>query len=352
MTTDNLASTSENIMYNTMVKTYRDGSKQILCATKRVFREPGWESNLVYPLNLRRMGTDRERREAAEAEIRRAMWEYKMMREGKLGEGPDLPEDWDADAPWWDIDPAWWTEAEAMRKEIKDRERSWESLQRSMRRARVKVRDYCLSTDMKYFCTFTLDQEKIDRYDIKVITKKLSKWLNNQVERKGIAYVMVPELHQDGAIHFHGMLTEGLEVVDSGTIIPRGEDRPRRPHSEKQAEAWLRDGGRKVYNLPGWPYGFTTALELEGNYEAAVNYVSKYISKGLGESPDYLPCKVGGRWYYSGGALGRPDVEFFNSNMEDLQDAFGGSAHAIDLSRSLSEVEMIVVWITAAGVPR
>lgn len=349
MTTDNLASTSENIMYNTMVKTYRDGSKQILCATKRVFREPGWESNLVYSLNQR---TPSEKLEAREREERRILWEIRQAREGKVLEGPDLPEDWEADAPWWDVDPAWWTEAQAARRDVRDRAMSWESLQRSMRRARVKVRDYCLSTDMKYFCTFTLDQEKIDRYDIKVITNKLNRWLSHQVQRRGIAYVMVPELHQDGAIHFHGMLTEGLEVVDSGTIIPRGEDRPRRPRSDEQERAWLRAGGRKVYNLPGWPYGFTTALQLEGCYEAAVNYVCKYISKCLGESPDYLPCKVGGRWYYSGGALGRPDVEFFNSNMEDLQDAFGGSAHAIDLSRSLSEVEMIVVWITAAGVPR
>lgn len=349
MTTDNLASTSENVMYNTMVKTYRDGSKQILCATKRVFREPGWESNSVYSLNQR---TPREKLEAREREERRILWEIRQAREGKVLEGPDLPEDWEADAPWWDVDPAWWTEAQAARRDVRDRAMSWESLQRSMRRARVKVRDYCLSTDMKYFCTFTLDQEKIDRYDIKVITNKLNRWLSHQVQRRGIAYVMVPELHQDGAIHFHGMLTEGLEVVDSGTIIPRGEDRPRRPRSDEQERAWLRAGGRKVYNLPGWPYGFTTALQLEGCYEAAVNYVCKYISKGLGESPGYLPCKVGGRWYYSGGALGRPDVEFFNSNMEDLQDAFGGSAHVIDLSRSLSEVEMIVVWITAAGVPR
>ena len=230
MTTDNLASTSENIMYNTMVKTYRDGSKQILCATKRVFREPGWESNLVYSLNQR---TPREKLEAREREERRILWEIRQAREGKVLEGPDLPEDWEADAPWWDVDPAWWTEAQAARRDVRDRAMSWESLQRSMRRARVKVRDYCLSTDMKYFCTFTLDQEKIDRYDIKVITNKLNRWLSHQVQRRGIAYVMVPELHQDGAIHFHGMLTEGLEVVDSGTIIPRGEDRPRRPRSDE-----------------------------------------------------------------------------------------------------------------------
>ena len=140
MTTDNLASTSENIMYNTMVKTYRDGSKQILCATKRVFREPGWESNLVYSLNQR---TPREKLEAREREERRILWEIRQAREGKVLEGPDLPEDWEADAPWWDVDPAWWTEAQAARRDVRDRAMSWESLQRSMRRARVKVRDYC-----------------------------------------------------------------------------------------------------------------------------------------------------------------------------------------------------------------
>ena len=78
MTTDNLASTSENIMYNTMVKTYRDGSKQILCATKRVFREPGWESNLVYSLNQR---TPREKLEAREREERRILWEIRQGAE-------------------------------------------------------------------------------------------------------------------------------------------------------------------------------------------------------------------------------------------------------------------------------
>lgn len=348
MLVEKLASTSDEVMYNSMVKTYRDGSKQILCATKRVFREPGWEPNLVYALNQR---TAREKREDDEREIRRELWQFRQDRMGLAGITTPLDPD-ELDLPWWELDPAEWSEANWLTVEARDRARDWENLQRSMRRAKVKVRDYCLSTDMKYFCTFTLDQKKIDRYDMKEITKKLNVWLGHQVQRKGIAYVMVPELHKDGAVHFHGMLTEGLDVVDSGTIIPNGEDRPRRPSSYRQGEAWLRAGGRRVYNLPGWPYGFTTALQLDGCYEKAVNYVCKYISKGLGESPDYLPQKVGGRWYYSGGDLGHPGVEYFNANMEDLQESFGDAAHGVSLSRNLADVEMIVVWITSEGVPR
>lgn len=216
MYVENLASTYDEVMYNTMTKTYRDGSKQILCATKRVFRQPGWEPDLVYGLNQ----LDPLKKEA----LRRAeLAKQRGLIGRKIWGGDDAPFDPDElELPWYELEPAEWTEAEAARIEDRDRRRAFENLQRSMRRAKVRVRDYCLSTDMKYFCTFTLDKEKIDRYDIKAITRKLNQWLNNQVKRKGIAYVLVPELHQDGAIHFHGMLTEGLDVVDSGTIIPSG----------------------------------------------------------------------------------------------------------------------------------
>ena len=30
---------------------------------------------------------------------------------------------------------------------------------------------------------------------------------------------------------------------------------------------------------------------------------------------------MGGRWYYSGGKLGRPDVEYLHLNVEDLEAA-------------------------------
>ena len=63
-----------------------------------------------------------------------------------------------------------------------------------------------------------------------------------------------------------------------------------------------------VWNLPGWSLGFTTALELVGDYHRAVSYVCKYIGKQ--QAPDGTgPDKPGGRWYYSGGELARPRVE-------------------------------------------
>ncbi len=148
-----------------------------------------------------------------------------------------------------------------------------------MRRARAQVRDLALCTDFKYFVTLTLNQGKINRYNMQEITKKMKNWLDNRVRRNGLKYVLVPEFHKDKAIHFHGFFNDVLPVVDSG-------------HKDKN--------GHVIFNLPSWTLGFTTAIKLYDDYHKAVSYVCKYIGKSSE--------KVGGRWYYSGGDLGRPEV--------------------------------------------
>lgn len=296
------------ITHNFMRKSYLDGSMQMIFANKKLFREPGWKDAELVTKNSKD-----ERRlliSADEAEDAAA----------RILEG----------------------ESEARKAE--------DNLDRALRRARVKVRDYALCTPMRWFATLTLDQAKVDRYDVDAMTRRLNMWLNHLVTRSGLAYVMVPELHKDGAIHYHALMTNAVDAVDSGTIIPRGEDKPRRPRSEGQRQAWLRCGGRIVYNLPQWPYGYTTALEISGYYEAAVTYVSKYISKG--HNLDRAPRKVGGRWYYHGGDLGRPEIAYDDVDFDVMRDAVGRAGHRVDVSDRLPGVEMIVVWVTPDGVLR
>lgn len=151
---------------------------------------------------------------------------------------------------------------------------------RSIRRARQHIKDYALCNDFKFFVTLTLDPKKVDRYNIREIVKSLNVWLDNRVRRYGLKYILVPELHKDGAIHFHGFFNDALKVVES------------KVYSES----------KKIYNLPSWTYGFSTAIELYGEYEKAVSYVCKYVGKSCE--------KIGGRWYYSGGELLTPEVSF------------------------------------------
>lgn len=179
------------------------------------------------------------------------------------------------------------------------------------------------------------DVARVNRYDVREVTRHLNHWLDNQVRRKGLAYVLVPERHKDGAIHFHGFFNDALEARDSGTVSLPGQKAPRRPRSARQRAKWLEDGGKPVYNLPGWSWGFTTAIELYGEYDRAVSYVCKYIGKELAPSPNgdgLEPQKIGGRWYYSGGALGRPQVTYAELDFRQAEQEPG--AYRFDLPQA------------------
>lgn len=182
--------------------------------------------------------------------------------------------------------------------------------ERSMRRAASQMRDVCLSTPFRYFVTLTLDPAKIDRHDMEALTKVLNRWADNRVRRNGLAYVLVPERHKDGAIHLHGFFTESVPLLDSGTMKLPGSKRPRRPRDAKQRAEWEAAGAKPVYNIPGWTLGFSTAIPLDGAYEAAVAYCCKYVRKAAE--------KIGGRWFYRGGKLGKPVVEYAEVDVNDV----------------------------------
>ena len=189
-------------------------------------------------------------------------------------------------------------------------------LDRARRRAAARVRDIALCNDFAYFVTLTLDARQIDRYDVKPVLAKMRVWLDNRVRRKGLKYVLVPEHHKDGAIHFHGFFSaDGAEMVDSGTLSLPGEKRPRKPRSATERAAWCAQGAHVVYNVCDWALGFSTAIPVYGEYGAAVAYCCKYVGKE--------GAKIGGRWYYSGGALAEPRVDFADMDLRELEAAGG-----------------------------
>ena len=212
------------IHHNGIVYTYPGGDIDIICCSNPIFREPGWEA----------AGWGEDRAKPAPS----------PREKGAKSQGADM--------------------------------------ERSMRRARAKLRRLALANGFDYFVTLTLYPAKIDRYDGAAVTRALGRWCDNMVRRHGLRYILVPERHKDGAFHFHGFFAgEGLKAVDSGV-------------------EW---DGRPVYNLPQWTLGFTTAQALYGEYSAAVGYCCKYIGKQEGERPL-------GRWYYSGWALKEPDKTY------------------------------------------
>lgn len=191
-------------------------------------------------------------------------------------------------------------------KREKGKKSEGDDMLRSMRRARAQLRRLALANAFDYFVTLTLDPEKIDRYDGAAVTRALSQWCSNMVKRHGLRYVLVPERHKDGAFHFHGFMAgEGLKAEDSG----------------------IKWDGRPVYNLPQWTLGFTTAQRLYGTYSAAVGYCCKYIGKQDAERPL-------GRWYYSGGALAKPERTYAALDFRGLAEDFKSEAVELDIPGS------------------
>ena len=191
---------------------------------------------------------------------------------------------------------------------------------RSCRRARQAVFDLAACNDFDLFITLTLNPRKIDRYDYKAVVRHLSMWLDNRVRRSGLRYVIVPEYHKDGAIHFHGLINAAaVKLVDSR-------------HRYKD--------GRIIYNLPDWTLGFTTAIRLSGDYRGVCAYVCKYVTKEVKGG-----TKVGGRWYLSGGTLQRPIYRYDNV---DYAGTAGREHHVEGAGLSLKYVP--VTWGKTSSV--
>lgn len=94
----------------------------------------------------------------------------------------------------------------------------------NVKRAKDKIFDIAFMNEWDYMVTLTLDQAKIDRYDAKEINKRVGKWLKNQVQRKDLRYLVIPEYHKDGAVHFHGFFKGNMTYLNTGKRInPAGK---------------------------------------------------------------------------------------------------------------------------------
>jgi hypothetical protein len=153
-------------------------------------------------------------------------------------------------------------------------------------RARGKVLEYALCNNWDYFITLTLDKEKLDRYDLKAYVKKLGAFLKNyshrnlsaqdisgQAVQDRIRYLLIPEKHQDGAWHMHGLL-KGLPIehLTEFTVKDRIPEKIKR----------LIRGGHRIYNwLPyANKFGWVTAEPIRDR-EAVSRYITKYIHKAM-----------------------------------------------------------------------
>ncbi len=159
---------------------------------------------------------------------------------------------------------------------------------RNLKRAKDKIFDIAFMNNFQYFATLTLDGSKVDsRTDVKYLREKLTNFLDNLVKRYDVKYLLLPEYHKDGAIHFHGLFSGNLKLVESG---------------------FYTSDHRIIYNWSQWKYGFSTVIPIVGNNEHLSKYITKYITKDC--------QKIFGKFYFAGGKNLIRDVPFYLADVD------------------------------------
>jgi hypothetical protein len=165
-----------------------------------------------------------------------------------------------------------------------------EDLARSLRRTKAMVRDYIYCNTFELFCTFTFAE---DRQDITKSRHKMSIWLRRQQKQYGnFSYLIVPELHKDGAIHFHALIKDYQGPLATAS-------------NPKNGKAIFHHGS-PVYNFSDYPHGLSTALKIDSDPTSPVklaNYLRKYITKDM-------PQFGGKKRYWVSRGLRKPRIEY------------------------------------------
>lgn len=180
-----------------------------------------------------------------------------------------------------------------------------EKLKQSVSRSRRVVRDLILCNDFDFFCTFTFNPDKVDRFDYESCRKKLVKFFNNFKNRYApdFKYLVIPEEHEKGGYHFHGVLSG---MPDGEIIVPETVF-----YKDKFTYELVMKPNVKKYR--SWPryensFGFFNCSPIQ-NHDACAFYITKYITKDLCKMP------VGRSVYFCSHGLRRPELVFSDDDM-------------------------------------
>lgn len=174
-------------------------------------------------------------------------------------------------------------------EQTEEQKNEWDRI-RSIRRSKDLVKAIGNMNDWDYFFTGTFDKEKVgDRKDLEKLKKSTLEFFKNQSKKYGIKYLLIPELHKDGALHWHGLIrdvNDQLKLTDSGKKY----------------------NSRIIYNMDSWNKykGFNTCVEIgkeDDDKMAVSNYITKYISKN--------DERIFDKYYYSSqGLVNHPKITY------------------------------------------
>lgn len=156
--------------------------------------------------------------------------------------------------------------------------------ERSIRRTRKAIKDYVFCNNFDAFASFTFSREKVDRFDVSSVKKKMSNWLKNEQKRKGkFQYLIVCEFHK-----------KCEECVENRVKVCNHPDRPKAMHFHALLKGYRGEIAQAVdpktgeilkdqFTLPSFTSGYTNLEKIDESRSqtSIAYYLQKYLSKDV-----------------------------------------------------------------------
>lgn len=140
----------------------------------------------------------------------------------------------------------------------------------SITRAKSKIREYVANSNFNAFCTFTFSGRNFDRNNFMDCRKFITDYFTHKLMISN--WLVVPEFHADGAIHFHGFMNIDKKSLKYGYSK---KDSHGRIHMHFYSEAINRDIGRNDFQF----FTSTSINELKSVCAYILKYVTKDVAK-------------------------------------------------------------------------
>ena len=204
---------------------------------------------------------------------------------------------------------------------------AFEKLAESISRSKRLIWEYAFCNDWDYFFTGTINEENLDRYDFGCFSSKLRKFIDNYnrlYPDGAVTYLLIPEQHQDGAWHVHGLL-KGIKpehlVFNKNSYL-----------------TW------KQYDKA---FGYMSISRIR-HKERIASYITKYIGKSIGKTQ----IAKGRRSFYH--SMGLKKAE----KIAEFSDVDGALINSLDwdfeqkdgycktkMIKDVSEIEQLILFL-------
>jgi len=202
-----------------------------------------------------------------------------------------------------------------------------EKLAASLSRTRTAIYELALCNEWEWFVTLTLNPEYHDRKDLKSYKKRLSTWIKNynRTHKTDIKYLLIPENHQDGSWHMHGLMM-GIPEEHLHEFTEQ-EKLPIKILIEIKR-------GNKVYNWEAYSkkFGFMTITKIR-HLESVSKYITKYITKDLAKTRIGLNDHL----YYCSQGLKRAETIYQGQLTKELDEDYSNEYVKIKTVKSFDE---------------